>query len=308
MRLSIVSTLYNSSNSISEFYKRVSAVAHQFAGEEYEIILVNDGSPDDSFDKAIHFTKQDENLVLVDLSRNFGHHKAILTGLKYAKGDFVFLLDSDLEEEPEWLFAFYPLMKEKKCDVVFGVQKKRKGGWFECWSGWVFYRTFKLITGVKIPENWVTARLMTHRYVSALLQHQERELSIGGLYLLTGFDQYPKSIVKNSLSVSTYTLGKKIAVFVDAVTSLSSRPLIGVFYTGAFIFTFSLLYTFYILTNWMFLAVPPSGWTSLIVSVWLLSGLTISFLGIIGIYLSKIFLEAKHRPLSLVREIHKGQK
>ncbi|MCW5209652.1 glycosyltransferase family 2 protein [Desulfobulbus sp. US1] len=216
MRLSIVSTLYNSSDSISEFYKRVSAVAHQFAGEEYEIILVNDGSPDDSFDKAMHFIKQDEHLVLVDLSRNFGHHKAILTGLKYAKGEFVFLLDSDLEEEPEWLFAFYPLMRKKKCDVVFGVQKNRKGGWFECWSGWVFYRTFKLITGVEIPENWVTARLMTHRYVSALLQHQERELSIGGLYLLTGFDQYPKSIVKHSLSVSTYTLSKKIAVFVDA--------------------------------------------------------------------------------------------
>ncbi|MCU7839005.1 MAG: glycosyltransferase family 2 protein [Candidatus Thiodiazotropha sp. (ex Lucinoma borealis)] len=308
MKLSVVSTLYYSSAFIEEFYRRTTQTSKKFAGDDYEIILVNDGSPDDSLDKVVQLVEKDDHLSIVDLSRNFGHHKAIMAGLEYSKGKFVYLIDSDLEEDPEWLVTFYEQMSDSDSDVVYGTQIKRKGGWFERWSGWLFYRLFTILTGVTIPSNWVTARLMTRRYVEALLLHNERELSIGGLFLLTGFKQQPVSVTKHGISGTTYTFSKKIAVLVNAVTSLSSRPLVGIFYSGALIFITASFYSMYMIINWVFLSSPPSGWTSVIISIWLLGGLTISFIGIIGIYLSKIFLETKQRPSTIVRHVYGKKK
>ncbi|MEW8096784.1 MAG: glycosyltransferase family 2 protein [Candidatus Thiodiazotropha endolucinida] len=304
MKLSVVSTLYQSSASIEEFIQRVTSSAKRFAGDDYEIVLVNDGSPDDSLTKAVSYCEEDKHLVVIDLSRNFGHHKAIMTGLEHADGDYVLLVDSDLEEDPEWLELFWERMQTDHADAVYGVQEKRKGGWFERLSGWLFYNLFNTFTGVSVPKNWVTARLMTRRYTEALLLHNERELSIGGLFLLTGFEQQAVSVNKHSISNSTYTISKKIAVLVNAVTSLSSRPLVGIFYIGALIFSLATIYSLYMIINWVFLSSPPSGWTSVIVSIWLLGGLTISFIGIIGIYLSKIFLETKQRPFTIIKKIY----
>ena len=179
MKLSIVATLYQSAPYINEFHKRACAAARQLVGEDFEILLVNDGSPDNSLDLAIRLTEQDSHVVVVDLSRNFGHHKAMMTGLAHAKGERVFLIDSDLEEEPEWLDAFAKQMRVDESDVVYGVQDRRKGGLFESCTGWIFYRIFRLLTGIAQPDNIVTARLMTRRYVKALVAHQERELNIG---------------------------------------------------------------------------------------------------------------------------------
>ena len=123
MKLSIVATLYQSAPYIDEFHKRASASAKQLLGDDYEIVLVNDGSPDNSLDLAIRLTERDSHVVVVDLSRNFGHHKAMMTGLAHAKGELVFLIDSDLEEEPEWLLSFASAMLDKRCDVVYGVQE-----------------------------------------------------------------------------------------------------------------------------------------------------------------------------------------
>ena len=161
MKLSIVATLYQSASYIEEFHSRVSAAAKEYAGDDYEIVLVNDGSPDNSLDIAISLTEQDSHVVLVDLSRNFGHHKAMMTGLFQSKGDQVFLIDSDLEEDPECLLSFSEQLQKMACDVVYGVQEQRKGGWFERWSGRWFYRFFQALTGMALPENIVTARLMT---------------------------------------------------------------------------------------------------------------------------------------------------
>jgi putative glycosyltransferase len=189
MKLSIVATLYQSAPYINEFHERVSASAEQLVGDDYEIVLVNDGSPDNSLDLAIGLTEQDSHVVVVDLSRNFGHHKAMMTGLAHAKGEQIFLIDSDLEEEPEWLLRFAQAMEDERCDVVYGKQKRRKGGAFERISGAIFYKIFRRLTGINQPDNIVTARLMTNRYTRALLSHRERELNIGGLWIVTGFKQ-----------------------------------------------------------------------------------------------------------------------
>lgn len=307
MKLSIVATLYQSVPYINEFHERVSAASRQLVGDDFEIVLVNDGSPDSSLDLAIKLTEQDTHVVVVDLSRNFGHHKAMMTGLAQSKGERVFLIDSDLEEEPEWLLSFTEQMKQEACDVVYGVQERRKGNWFERWSGQWFYRFFKALTGLALPKDVVTARLMTRRYVDALLRHGEREVFMAGLWHITGFDQRSYTIKKHSTSETTYTFRRKMSLLVNSVTSFSNAPLVSIFYIGVSISLFALAYIAYLVTHWLFLAKPMSGWTSVMASIWLLGGMVISFIGVVGIYLSKIFSETKHRPYTIVRQIY-GQK
>lgn len=305
MKLSIVATLYQSAPHLKEFYERSSAAAQQLVGNDYEIILVNDGSPDNSVDLAIHLHEKDAHVVVVDLSRNFGHHKAMMTGLAQANGENVFLIDSDLEEEPEWMLSFSKIMLHENCDVVYGVQTERKGGLLEKVTGSIFYKLFRALTGINQPNNIVTARFMSRRYLVALLNHQERELNIGGLWIVTGFKQVPSAIRKLSSSPTTYTLSSKFSHLVNAVTSFSSLPLVYTFYTGLLISSSALIFILYLFIRYFFIATPPSGYTSLIASVWLFAGLIIFFLGIQGIYISKIFSEVKQRPYTIIRRIHR---
>lgn len=307
MILSIVATLYQSAPHVVEFYERMTAVARELAGSSYELILVNDGSPDASLGLAVQLAERDSHVIVVDLSRNFGHHKAMMTGLAHATGERVFLIDSDLEEEPEWLADFVKQQERERCDVVFGVQEQRKGNWFERWSGHWFYRFFRMLTGMTLPENVVTARLMSRRYVQALLRHEEREIFMAGLWHITGFDQRPRTVVKHSRSPTTYTFGKKMSLLVNSVTSFSNAPLVSIFYIGASISLFALAYIGYLVTNWLFFARPLSGWTSVMASIWLLGGMVISFIGVVGIYLSKIFSETKRRPYTIVRQVYAKQ-
>ncbi len=308
MKLSIVATLYQSAAYIAEFHRRASAAAKQLVGDEYEIVLVNDGSPDDSLDVAVQLTEGDSHVVVVDLSRNFGHHKAMMTGLAHSKGQQVFLIDSDLEEEPEWLISFAEQMAKEKCDVVYGVQEKRKGSLFERWSGQWFYRFFNVLTGLELPGNIVNARLMTRRYLDALLRHEEREVFMAGLLHITGFLQNPQTIKKHSTSETTYTFRRKMSLLVNSVTSFSNAPLIGIFYIGISISLFASFYTASLVIQWMFLAKPLGGWTSVMASIWLLGGMIISFIGVVGIYLSKIYSETKQRPYTIVRQVYAKQK
>ncbi|WP_200888950.1 glycosyltransferase family 2 protein [Aphanizomenon flos-aquae] len=175
MYLSIVTTLYYSAPYIPEFYQRVSTEAQKLT-DDYEIVFVNDGSPDDSLDIAVKLHQEDRRIRVIDLSRNFGHHKAIMTGLSYARGKLIFLLDSDLEEEPELLSLFHEHYQSSDVDVVYGVQKVRKGNIFEKITGEIFYKFFNLISSYPVPANLITARLMSQRYVKALVDHKDKEI------------------------------------------------------------------------------------------------------------------------------------
>ena len=305
MKLSIVATLYHSESYIAEFYQRASSVAQQLVGDDYEIILVNDGSPDMSLDHAIVLSEEDPHVIVIDLSRNFGHHNAMMTGLSHSKGERIFLIDSDLEEEPEWLLSFAKQMDDEATDVVYGIQSQRKGGFLEQITGWLFYKTFRLLTGISQPDNIVTTRLMSQRYVNALLAHQERELNIGGLWILTGFKQCHQNVKKRSTSPTTYSFSRKFSHLVNSVTSFSSLPLVFTFFSGLFISTTALGYIFYLTIRYLFIATPPSGYTSVISSIWIFSGLIIFFLGIQGIYISKVFSEVKQRPYTIIRHVYK---
>ena len=304
MKLSVVATLFRSASDIAEFHRRASDAARLFAGDDYEIVLVNDGSPDNSLELGIGLCQVDPRVVVVDLSRNFGHHKAMMAGLEQARGDFVFLIDSDLEEDPSWLAPFTEALAQHECDVVFGQQIQRKGKWFERISGEIFYRLFNLLASVDHPRDITTARLMTRRYVDSLLLHREREMVISGLWLITGYKQMPLPVTKTSISPSTYTFARKVAHLVNAVTSFSATPLYMIFYCGVGIFLAALAYAVYLAVWRLFADSSVEGWTTVVVSVWILGGLTISFIGVIGIYLAKVFSEAKQRPYAIIRSVY----
>jgi len=303
MDLSIVTTMYCSEPYLEEFYRRVSAAACQVS-EDYEILFVNDGSPDRSLEVALGFYARDYKVRVIDLSRNFGHHKAIMTGLAHARGALVFLIDCDLEEDPEWLSHFLSTMRSQNADVVYGVQDSRKGDWLERVTGELFYTLFNLLSTYPVPRNVTTARLMTQRYVRSLVQYLDQEVFLLGLWTITGYRQVPVQVRKRSKGNSTYNFRRKIVIFVNAVTSFSSKPLNFIFYLGITISLLAGVAAAYLVIQRVFFGVFLAGWPSLIVSVWLLGGLIIFCLGIIGIYLSKIFTETKQRPYTTIRAIY----
>ena len=306
MKLSIVTTLYNSENYIAEFYNRSCAAAKIIAGDDFEVIFVNDGSPDDSLMHAINLHHQDAHAKVIDLSRNFGHHKAMMAGLNYASGEYVFLIDSDLEEEPEWLTTFFETLNADEfpvIDVVYGVQEKRKGRWFEKYSGQLFFWLINLVSKTDIPHNLVTARIMRRRYVDGLLSHPEREYFIAGLWSNTGFNQRAVTINKGDSPGSNYSIHRKLSIVVQSVLSFSAMPLRLICLLGIFISAISFLVALYLFTRRIFSDAILSGWTSLMVSVWTLGGLIILSIGIVGLYLDKVFAEVKRRPNHIVREL-----
>lgn len=304
MKLSIVTTLYKSSIYIDEFYERILTQAKQIT-DNYEIIFVDDGSPDDSLNKAIALHKKDNNVKIIELSRNFGHHKAIMTGLSHAKGDYIFLIDSDLEEVPELLGEFWAQMDDKDdVDVVYGIQKTRKGNWFEKVSGSLFYKFYNFLSDVKVPKNLVTARLFTKKAKNKIVSYEERELCLGCIYHDIGFNQKGIYIKKLDHSPTTYTFSKKLTLMLNSIVSFSSKPLIYIFALGLGITIISTIMILKMIFDKLILNAIVDGWTSVMVSIWFFGGLIILVLGIIGIYLSKIFIEVKKRPYSIVKNIY----
>jgi putative glycosyltransferase len=199
---------------------------------------------------------------------------------------------------------FFPELKNYDADVVYGVQEKRKGRSFEQISGTVFYKLINLLSSYPIPENLITARLMTKKYVVNLTEHMDREIFLAGLWAITGFKQIPIAVMKHSKGSSTYTLGRKVSIIVNSITSFSTKPLVFIFYLGCVIIFLSIVAATVLIVRRVFFGTLLAGWPSLIVSVWLLGGLILFCLGIIGIYVSKIFMETKRRPYTVIRQVY----
>jgi putative glycosyltransferase len=306
IELSIVSTLYRSAAYIEEFYHRMTGSARHVTNS-YEIIFVDDGSPDNSLEIAVSLSRKDAAVSVVELSRNFGHHAAILAGLTHARGACVFMIDVDLEEQPEWLEQFWQAYQTKQYDVIAGVQARRGGQWFRRFSGQLFYRLFNLMSDQQILVNQMTARLMSRAYVDALLRLRDKNLFLAGNLAWVGFRQQPLRLERKvRASQSSYTLVRRLGLFINAITSFTSYPLHIVFFVGLVISMAALLGALSVVVNK--LLHPEAvllGFASLIVSIWLLGGLTILFVGVVGIYLSRVFVEVKPRPQFIVRQLHR---
>jgi putative glycosyltransferase len=300
MQLSIVTTLYRSEPYVPEFYRRISRAASKLT-DDYELIFVNDGSPDRSLEVVIGLAQNDSRVIIVNLSRNFGHHKAIRAGLAYARGSRVFLIDSDLEEAPELLIDFAKEMNCTGADVIYGVQEMRSGSLFRRISGAAAYKIFNLLSSARIPSNLLAVRLMSDRYVRNLLRFQERVFTQSGIWALTGFAQRAVTVARIDKGRTTYSMGRRARVFVDMITAFSATPLLFGAFLGSAVLVACGAGILSVLMAWLCCYVYPSGWASTMISVWLLGGLTVFSLGIVGKYLAAIFLEVKKRPLTIIR-------
>jgi len=310
MKLSIVTTMYNSAPYINEFYARICVAAEKITSD-YEIVFVNDGSPDDSLDIAVSLYEEDPKVRVIDLSRNFGHHEAIITGLDYSEGNLVFLIDCDLEEEPELLCKFYNKFNKSDADVVYGVQERRKGDFWERSSGNLFYFLLNKMSDCKITGNQLTARLMCRKYVkSLLLYNKESGLFLAGLMKITGYCQKAIPVRKLSKGSSVYSIRKKIALLLNSITSFTAYPLKLIFYFGFFISSVSFLFALYLILRKLIYNNISLGWSSLMVSLWFVGGVLMMFMGLIGVYLAKIYIQVKGRPIVIVKSIYcsKGKK
>lgn len=305
-KLSIVTTLYRSSPFIEEFYQRVSATAAMIT-DDFEIVLVNDGSPDDVLAVVLALSDKDSKLKIVDLSRNFGHHKAVMAGLAHCCGEQVFLIDCDLEEPPECLAEFYAEHQQSQgmFDSIYGVQAKRKGNWLSRTGGRLFYAFLNRYSGLSMNDNPLTVRLMNRRYVNAVLLHCEEGLYLAGIFEITGFTQKSITIDKNHKGQTSYTFGHKISLLIKGITAFSSFPLKLVFYCGFFIAFFSFGVGFYLtIRKLIYNAAIDVGWTSIMVSIWFIGGLLLVGMGTTGIYISKVYSEVKRRPNYIVKKVY----
>jgi putative glycosyltransferase len=308
MRLSIVTSLYRSASCLGEFHARATAAARAFAGRDYEIILVNDGSPDASLEMALGLQAGDRHLRVIDLSRNFGHHQALWTGLRHARGEDVFLIDSDLQEAPEWLGRFADCRAATGADVVFGVQEVRRGRGLERWAGWLLFQLFHPLVEISLSENLMTIRLMSRRYVQALLGHREVSFIAAGLWALTGFLQVPLRVEKQQRrGPTTYSLVRRARVFFNGVTALSDEPLVFPLYLGVALLLLALPAMAGLPAAQVFFPDLVGPWTCLLISAGLLGGLILLGQGVQGLYLASISRETKRRPTAIVRHVHETE-
>jgi putative glycosyltransferase len=302
--LSVVTTLYRSEAYVEAFWSRTVAAASAVT-PSFEVIFVDDGSPDRSAAAVRTIVDRDPRAVLVELSRNFGHHKAIMAGLDESRGDYVFLIDSDLEEEPEWLPAFYAELQASGADVVYGIQTVRTQGALRRLAGATYYRFFNSLSNTTVTPGACTVRLMRRACVDALLSVGDRSLWLGAAFAWVGFRQVARPVERSMhRTQSTYSFWRSLHVFADAVAWMSRMPLVIVFFSGALISGMSFLVGIYFLLRKLLSSEPIlGGFASLIISIWFLGGLIILFLGVIGIYLSSIFSEVKRRPLYVVSRV-----
>ena len=293
--------MYRSEAFLTEFHARCTAAATRLAGSSYEIILVNDGSPDQSLQTAIDLHARDPHVRVIDLSRNFGHHKALMTGLAHARGELVFLIDCDLEEDPAWLLTFHDAMRADNVDVVYGVQAERKGDWLERIGRAAVLQRVQPDAHASDPGQRGHGAVDDGALRQGAGQSSGTRAVPAGLWVITGFEQRPITVQKGSRPTSSYTTRKRLSVFANAITSFSNRPLIYIFQIGMAVMALSVVAALVLLYMSLNGQIGVPGWASIMVSIWFLGGLIIFCVGVIGMYLAKIFTEIKQRPYTIVR-------
>ncbi len=303
--LSIITTLYRSERYLERFLQACRQAAEATGVARYEIICVDDGSPDGSVELLKSLRGRYPQLRIVELSRNFGHHQAMIAGMHQAKGEFVYITDCDLEVDPSFLVQLWEKRRQQGADVVFGYQDVRKGGVIERKGGGLFWAMFNAMSDTRVQEDMVTERLMSRRYVDALLSLGDRNIFLGGMMAWAGYTQLGVPVVKTRRTgVSTYTLAKRLKLLVQAVTSFSARPLYASLWVGALALGCSVLHASYIVANKLLHpASTLAGFPSIVAMLTGMFGVIMLSLGVIGIYVARIFVQTQGRPIYIIKNI-----
>ena len=301
---SIIAPIFNESGNIQELYRRIREVLDS-TGESWEIILIDDGSTDDSADLIRRFATQDARVKPVIFARNFGHQIAVTAGLDYSQGKAVVIIDSDLQDPPEVILDLISKWKEGY-QVVYAVRAEREGeSWFKLFTASLFYRLISSITEVKIPLDAGDFRLLDRKVVNVLNQMRERHRFLRGLSTWVGFRQtgVPYRRVARQVGETKYPFRKMFRLAINAVTSFSYFPLQLATYIGFVAAGLSILSIPVVIAIRLWgTATPLLGQATTLIAVLFLGGAQLISLGILGEYIGRLYDEAKGRPLYIVLE------
>lgn len=303
--LSFVIPCYNEEECLDELHARVSAVAKEAAGDDYEIILINDGSRDGTWAKMQVLAVQDANLVIINLSRNHGHQLALTAGLDLSCGQQILILDADLQDPPELLPQMQDAMRSGGSDVVYAVRRQRSGESFaKRATASIFYRLLAKLTDTDIPLDTGDFRLMSRRALDALMAMPEQARFVRGMVAWIGFKQVPVTYdrAERLAGTSKYPFSKMFGLAFDAITGFSTAPLRFASHAGLVLVGMSVLILAYILIGWL-RGTTVEGWTSLMLIVVILGAAQMFVLGMIGEYLGRLYMEAKKRPTYIVADV-----
>ncbi|MCJ8158759.1 glycosyltransferase family 2 protein [Sphingomonas sp. LaA6.9] len=304
-RLSVVVPCYNEEGCLTELHRRLGDAAAATVGDAYEIVLVNDGSRDATWDLMRALAAQDSHVVAIDLSRNHGHQLALTAGLDLCSGDVILIIDADLQDPPELLGAMLAEMEAQNADVVYAVRRKRAGETaFKRSTAALFYRGLSWLTDIEIPVDTGDFRLMSRRALDALLALPEQARFVRGMVAWIGFRQVPilYDRAERLAGETKYPLRKMVRFALDAVTGFSTVPLRIASYMGIGLAAASVLLLAYTAYGWL-AGKAIEGWTSLMLVVVVLGAVQMFVLGMIGEYLGRLYLESKRRPLYIISQV-----
>jgi len=300
--ISVVIPVYGSPESLNELYDRLlyslSSITNSF-----EILMVNDLSPDNSWQIIQSLAEKDERVKGINLSRNFGQHRAITAGLNFVQGEWVVVMDCDLQDQPEEIVNLYNKAKLGH-DVVFGRRSDRQDSFVKKTFSSLFYKLLSYLTGTKQDAAIANFGIYTAKAIDAVLTMGDEIKYFPVMIRWVGFHSCTVEIAhaERKTGESSYSYSALISLAVDIMLSFSDKPLKIAVKLGFIISTLSFIVSIYVFLNAFFHDVTVPGWASIAMSLWFLGGLIIMVLGIVGIYVGKTFDQTKNRPTYIVKE------
>ncbi len=304
-KISFVIPLYNEAANVDELHKRLMRVlAADFKDFDYEIIMVDDGSADDTFRSLESLHGQNPKLKVVQFSRNFGHHIAITAGLDMADGDYVVMMDGDLQDQPEEVKKLYAKLNEGY-DVVYGERMNKKFSWIKCALSHFFNSFMRALIREPIVINSTIFRIMTRQVADSVKLLKEHNRYILGIVGWVGFKQAGVAVEHGARfgGESKYNFSRQLDLALNAIFSFSHYPLRLVIKTGLVFVGFSIVMAGWVLYNKLIYHTSILGWSSIMLSILMIGGIQIIILGVIGEYVGRNYMETKNRPLYIVRKI-----
>ena len=303
--LSVVVPCYNEADNVDELHRRLSTACNKCIGNDFEIVLVNDGSRDRTWSKIRTLADERDNRVIgINLSRNYGHQIALSAGLTLARGRRILIIDADLQDPPELLSSMMAAM-DTGADIVYGQRTSRAGETkFKTVTAAAFYRILSRLVEIKIPLDTGDFRLMSRRALDVLNSMPEHHRFIRGMVSWIGLRQEPILYERAPRLAGTtkYPIGKMVRFALDAITGFSVQPLRFASYLGIFVGLSGMVLLIYTIAGWL-AGKTVEGWTSLMAVFVTLTSVQLFVLGILGEYLGRLYIEAKRRPLFVIDEI-----
>jgi len=302
--ISIIIPVYNEEEVLPFFIDRILSIKSHFNDKHvFEWIFIDDGSEDESLEILIRASSNEKDIKIISLSRNWGHQNAVTAGLGHASGDYIVIIDADLQDPPELIPKMYDQITQEKLDVVYGKRNKRQGETiFKKLTASLFYRVLDYFSDLKIPRDTGDFRIITRKVLDQFNLMPEQHRFIRGMIPWIGFKSSPYHYDRDEREhgVTKYPLFKMVQFATNAILSFSSKPIKIATRFGLFIVILGVIFGIYVFFLKMFYGTPVAGLTSLILIIVILGGLQIFIIGIIGEYISRIFEESKQRPLFII--------